>query len=119
MSRETPPVSTLRATVLATDEATGGRLLQFDVPVGASLETLLAHYGQIPLPPYITETQASPEQYQTVYAQPPGALAKRGAKSAPHLPFGGTAGPTAGLHFTSELLERCAPRGVRRGAVRC
>ena len=115
--RETPPVSTLSATVLATDEATGGRLLQFDVPVGASLETLLAHYGQIPLPPYITDTQASPEQYQTVYAQPPGALAKRGALSAQHLPFGSIAAPTAGLHFTSELLERCAQRGIKQASV--
>ncbi len=46
--------------------------------------------GETPLPPYITEPLAEPERYQTVYAREPGSAAA----------------PTAGLHFTSELLER-------------
>jgi S-adenosylmethionine:tRNA ribosyltransferase-isomerase len=46
--------------------------------------------GEAPLPPYITEPMADPERYQTVYAREEGSAAA----------------PTAGLHFTSELLER-------------
>src|SRR5438309_2258019 len=46
--------------------------------------------GETPLPPYITEALESPERYQTVYAREPGSAAA----------------PTAGLHFTPELLER-------------
>ena len=46
--------------------------------------------GQTPLPPYITEPLADPERYQTVYAHDPGSAAA----------------PTAGLHFTTELLDR-------------
>lgn len=86
----------LCATVVARDEATGGRLLQFDVPEGYSLESLLDSFGYVPLPPYITESQAQPERYQTVYAQQPGSAAA----------------PTAGLHFTPELLQRLQERGV-------
>ncbi|HAJ64746.1 MAG TPA: tRNA preQ1(34) S-adenosylmethionine ribosyltransferase-isomerase QueA [Cyanobacteria bacterium UBA8543] len=97
----TPPLPILSATVLARDEATSGRLLQFDVPAGVSLVGLLDQYGQIPLPPYITDSQALPEQYQTVYAHTPGAVAA----------------PTAGLHFTPELLERCRERGIKQASV--
>lgn len=86
----------LRANVLATDAATGGRILQFDVPEGASFEELIEKLGQMPLPPYISNTQAEPEQYQTVYADRPGAVAA----------------PTAGLHFTPELLQRLRDRGI-------
>jgi S-adenosylmethionine:tRNA ribosyltransferase-isomerase len=95
------PLPPLSATVLARDEATKGRLLQFDVPPGESFERLLGQYGQVPLPPYITDTQASPEQYQTVYAHTPGAIAA----------------PTAGLHFTPELLEQCRERGIGQAHV--
>ncbi|HBB34056.1 MAG TPA: tRNA preQ1(34) S-adenosylmethionine ribosyltransferase-isomerase QueA [Cyanobacteria bacterium UBA8803] len=91
----------LTATVVARDEATSGRLLQFDVPSGTSLLALLEPYGQIPLPPYITHTQATPEQYQTVYSQVLGAVAA----------------PTAGLHFTPELLERCCDRGIKQAWI--
>ncbi len=105
---ETPPLPTpnsqlppLGATVLARDEPTSGRLLQFDVPSGISFETLLMDYGQLPFPPYITNSQASPEQYQTVYADTPGAIAA----------------PTAGLHFTPELLKRCSERGIQQASV--
>ena len=106
-----PPIPPLSATVLARDEATSGRLLQFDVPPGELFEALLTQYGQVPLPPYITNTQALPEQYQTVYAQNPGALAKR-------LPsLGSVAAPTAGLHFTPELLEQCTQQGIKQASV--
>ncbi|MBW4555136.1 MAG: tRNA preQ1(34) S-adenosylmethionine ribosyltransferase-isomerase QueA [Trichormus sp. ATA11-4-KO1] len=91
----------LTATVLETDAATGGRLLQFDVPEGQSLVQLLDEFGEIPLPPYITASTAADEQYQTVYAQQPGAIAA----------------PTAGLHFTPELLEKLRDRGINQAFV--
>ncbi|RCJ31628.1 tRNA preQ1(34) S-adenosylmethionine ribosyltransferase-isomerase QueA [Nostoc minutum NIES-26] len=91
----------LSATVLETDEATGGRLLQFDVPEGKPLVQLLDAFGEIPLPPYITSSVAADEQYQTVYAQQPGAIAA----------------PTAGLHFTPELLEKLRDRGINQAFV--
>ncbi len=97
----THPLPPLSATVVARDEATSGRLLQFHVPAGESFEALLVQYGQVPFPPYITDTQALVEQYQTVYAQTPGAIAA----------------PTAGLHFTPELLEQCRERGIRQAFV--
>jgi S-adenosylmethionine:tRNA ribosyltransferase-isomerase len=100
-TREIPPLLPLVATILSRDEATGGRIVQFEVPAGASLETLLEQYGQIPLPPYITDSQALPEQYQTVYAQTAGAIAA----------------PTAGLHFTPELLARCRESGIEQAFV--
>lgn len=57
---------------------------------------LLGEHGEMPLPPYITERLADPERYQTVYAREPGSAAA----------------PTAGLHFTSELLSRITDRGI-------
>ncbi len=96
-----PPSSSLTATVLETDEATGGRLLQFDLPEGVSLVELLDVYGEVPLPPYITQSKAQSEQYQTVYAQYPGAIAA----------------PTAGLHFTPELLQRLRDRGINQAFI--
>lgn len=94
-------VPTLTAEVLATDEATGGRVLQFAVPEGRSLLTLLEDLGEMPLPPYITDSQAAPERYQTIYGDRPGAVAA----------------PTAGLHFTPEVFERLAERGIDRAFV--
>lgn len=97
----TRPSPLLSATVLETDEATGGRLLQFDVPSGVSLIQLLDSFGQVPLPPYITDSQAGLEAYQTVYAQRPGAVAA----------------PTAGLHFTPRLLDRLQEQGINSAFV--
>lgn len=57
---------------------------------------LLAEHGEMPLPPYITERLADPERYQTVYATEPGS----------------SAAPTAGLHFTPELLARLGEAGI-------
>lgn len=93
--------SVLSATVLEIDPATGGRVLQFDVPAGVSLIQLLDSFGHVPLPPYITDSQADLEQYQTVYAQQPGAVAA----------------PTAGLHFTPSLLDQLQQRGIRQAFV--
>jgi S-adenosylmethionine:tRNA ribosyltransferase-isomerase len=81
-------VTELTATIIARDEATGGRLLQFDLPSELPLMQLLDDFGELPLPPYINDRESTPEQYQTVYAKIPGAVAA----------------PTAGLHFTPELL---------------
>ncbi|MGF1933596.1 MAG: tRNA preQ1(34) S-adenosylmethionine ribosyltransferase-isomerase QueA [Nostoc sp. ChiQUE02] len=95
------PSPQLTATVLETDAATGGRLLQFDVPEGNSLVQLLEVFGEVPLPPYITTSEAADEQYQTVYAKQPGAIAA----------------PTAGLHFTPELLQKLRDRKINQAFV--
>jgi S-adenosylmethionine:tRNA ribosyltransferase-isomerase len=95
---EEPP---LRAQVLAQDAATGGRLLEFAVPGGQPLWSVLDRFGQVPLPPYITDRQSSPEQYQTIYATHPGAVAA----------------PTAGLHFTPNLFEQLAQQGINTAFV--
>ncbi len=60
-------------------------------------ETLVDQVGQVPLPPYIHTPLHDPQRYQTVYA---GDIR------------GSVAAPTAGLHFTPELMERVASRGV-------
>lgn len=95
-----PPL--LSATVLETDAATGGRVLQFEVPEkSVPLVQLLEELGMMPLPPYITNSQADSSQYQTVYAQQPGAVAA----------------PTAGLHFTPQLLSKLQERGINSAFV--
>lgn len=57
---------------------------------------VLAEVGEVPLPPYIHTPLADPERYQTVYAQRPGSVAA----------------PTAGLHLTDAVLDRCRAKGV-------
>ncbi|XGV99549.1 MAG: tRNA preQ1(34) S-adenosylmethionine ribosyltransferase-isomerase QueA [Leptolyngbya sp. BL-A-14] len=91
----------LSATVMAIDAATGGRVLRFDVPAGTTLDDWINQLGQMPLPPYITQSEAHPDQYQTVYADRPGAVAA----------------PTAGLHFTPELLQRLEVNGIEQAFV--
>jgi S-adenosylmethionine:tRNA ribosyltransferase-isomerase len=91
----------MTATIIARDELTGGRLLQFDLPDDIPLIQVLADFGELPLPPYINAGTSTPEQYQTVYAKVPGAVAA----------------PTAGLHFTPELLDRLTDRGVEQTHV--
>jgi S-adenosylmethionine:tRNA ribosyltransferase-isomerase len=88
--------NSLQATVIDQDPATGGRILQFVLPTEKSLWELLDDYGQLPLPPYITDSDAPDERYQTVYADQPGAIAA----------------PTAGLHFTPELLAKLKAQGI-------
>lgn len=92
----------LRAQVIETDEATRGRLLKFEVLDAAlDFEAALQILGQVPLPPYIASRQSQPEQYQTVFAETPGSVAA----------------PTAGLHFTPELLETLKAQGIRQAFV--
>jgi S-adenosylmethionine:tRNA ribosyltransferase-isomerase len=91
----------LIAHVVATDIPTSGRILEFTVPSNESLDTVIDRLGAVPLPPYITQSQADPEQYQTVYAQRPGAIAA----------------PTAGLHFTDELFARLKAVGIGRAMI--
>ncbi len=94
-------IQQMTATVMARDEATGGRVLQFDLPSEIPLLSVLADFGELPLPPYINASNSTPEQYQTVYAKVPGAIAA----------------PTAGLHFTPELLSRLANMGINQAHV--
>lgn len=72
----------------------GGRIVRFSYE-GIFLE-VLESLGEMPLPPYIHEKLADHERYQTVYAKENGSAAA----------------PTAGLHFTEELLEQIAAKGV-------
>jgi len=89
---------TLEATVLSVDAATSGRILQFELSSDRPLLAVIQELGEVPLPPYINQSQADPEQYQTVYGDRPGSAAA----------------PTAGLHFTPELLERLTARGIEQ-----
>ena len=77
----------------------GNRLVRFDYE-GIFLE-VLEHLGKMPLPPYIKEELQDKERYQTVYSKV----------------LGSAAAPTAGLHFTPELLEKIEAKGVGVGYV--
>ncbi len=72
----------------------GGRYVRFEQDPLPFLEK----FGEMPLPPYIHQKPSDPQRYQTVYANP-------------ELP-GSAAAPTAGLHFTPELLEEASRKGV-------
>lgn len=89
---------TLTATVKAVLE-TGNRLVQFHYE-GIFLE-ILERLGKMPLPPYIKEELQDRERYQTVYSKVNGSAAA----------------PTAGLHFTKELLDKIAAKGVKLAHV--
>lgn len=84
----------LKATVLESLEH-GGRIVEFEYE-GIFLETLES-LGEMPLPPYIKERLEDSERYQTVYAKENGSAAA----------------PTAGLHFTEEILEKIKNKGVK------
>jgi len=88
----------LKATVLATGEG-GTRTVKFSYE-GIFLE-VLEQLGRMPLPPYIHEELHDNERYQTVYSRA----------------VGSAAAPTAGLHFTNELLEEIRSMGVNIGFV--
>jgi S-adenosylmethionine:tRNA ribosyltransferase-isomerase len=87
--------------VMETDPETNGRVIKFENPSADSLYNVFERLGQVPLPPYITNTTAAADQYQTVYAEQPGAVAA----------------PTAGLHFTPELFEHLAAKGIQRAEL--
>lgn len=73
----------------------GGRIIEFTYE-GVFLE-ILEQLGNMPLPPYIKERLDNPDRYQTVYAKTNGSAAA----------------PTAGLHFTPELLEQAKAKGIQ------
>ena len=77
----------------------GNRLVRFFYD--GNFYEILDKIGQMPLPPYITEKLEDAERYQTVYSKN----------------IGSAAAPTAGLHFTDELLEKIKNKGVRIGKV--
>ena len=85
----------LNAKVLSITE-TGERVLNFTVKNGDPVEAEFDRIGEMPLPPYITEKLKDKSRYQTVYAKEEGS----------------SAAPTAGLHFTNELIERIKAKGV-------
>ena len=72
----------------------GNRLIRFEYD--GIFEEILDRLGQMPLPPYITHQLKDKDRYNTVYAEHPGSAAA----------------PTAGLHFTPELLEKIRDKGV-------
>jgi S-adenosylmethionine:tRNA ribosyltransferase-isomerase len=78
------------------------RLVRFLV-AGLSPQAAIERHGHVPLPPYIrrADTRADRDRYQTIYAREAGSIAA----------------PTAGLHFTPELLDRLRTRGVERAEL--
>lgn len=84
----------LKAEVLETVEE-GNRLIQFEYE--GIFEEILDRLGEMPLPPYITHKLQDKNRYQTVYAKYEGSAAA----------------PTAGLHFTNELLKQIEEKGVQ------
>ncbi|WP_186430937.1 tRNA preQ1(34) S-adenosylmethionine ribosyltransferase-isomerase QueA [Clostridium sp. BSD9I1] len=84
----------LKAEVIGLGEE-GSRIVRFEYE--GIFEEVLDRLGQMPLPPYITETLEDKEMYQTVYSKEQGSAAA----------------PTAGLHFTEELLEDIKNKGIK------
>ena len=96
--------TSISLTVLAEDPASGGRVVQFpsDCRDAETIEGLLNDVGEVPLPPYIERHDPSDSQrYQTRYADRPGAVAA----------------PTAGLHFSDELLAALQRKGVQLARI--
>ena len=83
----------LRCRVMETTDV-GGRIVEFECE--GSFEAALDALGEMPLPPYIHEKLEDRDRYQTVYAKQDGSAAA----------------PTAGLHFTPELMDRIRQKGV-------
>lgn len=80
--------------VLSTIEESGSRRVKFFYD--GVFEDIISNLGEMPLPPYITQKLSDKERYQTVYAKIDGSAAA----------------PTAGLHFTPELIEKIKSKGV-------
>jgi S-adenosylmethionine:tRNA ribosyltransferase-isomerase len=79
----------------------GGRRVQFEGAPDDTLDAAVAAAGEVPLPPYIHETLADAERYQTIYAREEGSVAA----------------PTAGLHFTPRVFAALRERGVEIATV--
>ncbi len=77
----------------------GNRIVDFKC--ACNIYSVLDEIGQMPLPPYIKEKLTDKERYQTVYSEN----------------LGSAAAPTAGLHFTSDMLDKIKAKGVRIGYV--
>ena len=84
----------LRCEIMGNVEEIGGRVVRFHYE--GVFEELLERLGEMPLPPYIHEKLMDQTRYQTVYAKAEGSAAA----------------PTAGLHFTPELMEKIKQKGV-------
>lgn len=84
----------LKAEVLSNVEESGGRKVRFYYD--GVFEDIISRIGEMPLPPYITEKLKDGARYQTVYAKTDGSAAA----------------PTAGLHFTPELIQKLKNNGV-------
>lgn len=82
--------------VIENQEEIGGRVIRFNVASG-TLEEELDRIGEVPLPPYIHEKLEDDEEYQTIYSKIKGS----------------SAAPTAGLHFTEELMQKIRDKGVQ------
>ncbi len=91
----------LTAEILSVNEEDGSRTVQFHYQKGENFFSILDQIGQMPLPPYIKEKLEDQERYQTVYSKE----------------VGSAAAPTAGLHFTPELLDRVRAMGVTTAFV--
>lgn len=78
----------------------GNRIVEFSYD-GQNIFEILEKIGNMPLPPYITEKLEDKERYQTVYSRE----------------LGSAAAPTAGLHFTAELMDKIRAKGVNIGFV--
>ena len=84
----------LKAEVISISEG-GSRIVKFEFQ--GIFEEVLDKLGEMPLPPYITEKLEEKERYQTVFSKE----------------IGSAAAPTAGLHFTEELLQQIKAKGVK------
>ncbi|MDU2585387.1 MAG: tRNA preQ1(34) S-adenosylmethionine ribosyltransferase-isomerase QueA, partial [Anaerococcus prevotii] len=85
----------LKAKVIEDIKEDGNRVVEFTYE--GIFNEILDKLGNMPLPPYIKEKLKDPEEYQTVYSKNPGSVAA----------------PTAGLHFTKELLKRIEEKGIK------
>ncbi len=94
-----------RLTADVAEKADGGEVLLVFDRSGPELDTAIASVGHIPLPPYIAQKRGEDEQdredYQTIFADKDGAVAA----------------PTAGLHFTPDLLQALTDRGIEQHRV--
>ena len=79
----------------------GNRVIRFSYDKSDNIFSILDKIGQMPLPHYITEELEDKERYQTVYSKE----------------LGSAAAPTAGLHFTDEILKKLSDKGVNIGYV--
>lgn len=76
---------------------TGERIIKFNYPENENFLEIIKSIGQVPLPPYIKNSNCEPERYQTVYSDKEGSVAA----------------PTAGLHFTPELINKIKEKGTK------